>query len=135
MLSSLLSRFAIYPPPGSHCASHSFFGLEPWYKYLPTHDFNAKTCSIVNFTLLPQNGHPADIMYILIAVVDDLLRIAGLVALGFVIYGAIQYVASQGSPDKTSKAQNTITDALIGLAISIAAISIVSLIGSKLSGA
>jgi hypothetical protein len=135
MLAKLLYYFAIYPPPHSKCASNSFFGLDPWYKYLPTSDFNSSTCSIISFNILPTSKDPtSDIMFILLAVINDLLRIAGLVALGFIVYGGFQYAASQGSPDKTAKAQNTVTDALIGLAISIAALSIVSLIGSKLSG-
>jgi len=56
------------------------------------------------------------------------------VAIAFVIYGAIQYIASQGSPDATSKAQSTIINALIGLAITIVAITFVSFLGRSLGG-
>jgi hypothetical protein len=115
----------------SSCESN-FFGLIPWYHYLPSTDI--QSCNV----MIPTNGPPTaifnNIPLILLAVIDDLLRLAGIVAVGFVVYGGFQYVASQGQADKTARAQNTITDALIGLAIAIAAIAIVTLIGNKLSG-
>lgn len=134
MIISLLKILAIAP---AGCEK-SFFGLIQWYHYLPGGpggDFQG--CSIANFTFLPSNGPPrvfSDIPLVLLAVVDDLLRIAGLVAVGFVIYGAFQYVGSQGQSEKTARAQNTITDALIGLAVAVIAISAVSFLGNKLGG-
>jgi hypothetical protein len=68
----------------------------------------------------------------LLAVVDDLLVIAGLVAVIFVIYGGIRYITSQGSPNETAQAQSTIIYALVGLAIAIIAIPTVSYLGTKL---
>jgi hypothetical protein len=50
----------------------------------------------------------------------------------FIIYGAIQYTASQGNPDSMSRAQNTILNALIGLAVAIVAVAFVSFLGNKL---
>ena len=67
-----------------------------------------------------------------LAILDDLIRIAALVAVGFVIYGGIQYVTSQGSPDQTKQAQQTIINALIGLVLAILASSIVAFIGNRL---
>lgn len=141
MISPLSKILAVYP---SSCPNHSFFGLVPWYHYLPSGDFidssGKASCNITNFTFLPTHSITtgvnvtSDIPLVLVAVVDDLLRVAGLVAIGFIIYGGFQYVGSQGSPDKTSRAQNTITDALIGLAVAIVAISAVSFLGNKLGG-
>jgi hypothetical protein len=104
---------------------HQFFGLVPWYKYL---DLDNK-CNIVNFDLL----NAKDVSLILLAVVDDLLRLAGLLAIGYVIYGAIRYILSQGSPEETAKAQSTIINALVGLAIAMLAVGIVSFLGNQLS--
>jgi hypothetical protein len=116
-----------------HNCQNSFFGLVPWYHYLPATDFSG--CSVVNFTFLsPGSNSAGDIPLILLAVVDDLLHIAGLVAVAFVLYGGFQYVSSQGQPDKTARAQNTIIDALVGLAVAIVAISVVSFLGDKLGG-
>jgi hypothetical protein len=75
---------------------------------------------------------PKDVSLVLLAVIDDLLRLAGLLAVGYVIYGAIRYILSQGSPEETAKAQSTIVNALIGLALAMLAVGIVSFVGGKL---
>ena len=129
IVSSLLKLFAAGPPAG---CEKPFFGLVPWYHYLPSNDFSG--CNIINFTFLSKGGPNSDIPLVLLAIVDDLLRVAGIVAVGFIIYGGFQYVGSQGSSEKTARAQNTITDALVGLAIAIVAISAVSFLGDKLGG-
>jgi hypothetical protein len=133
MISPLLKILAVAP---AHCEK-SFFGLVTWYHYLPKGDF--KNCSITNFTFLPTHtitgtNIPSDIPLVLLAIVDDLLRVAGIVAVGFIIYGGYQYVGSQGQSEKTARAQNTVTDALIGLAIALVAIAAVSFLGNKLGG-
>jgi hypothetical protein len=56
------------------------------------------------------------------------------VAVGYVIYGGIQYVTSQGSPDATKKAQQTIINALIGVVLAVLAASIVAFIGNRFGG-
>jgi hypothetical protein len=84
--------------------------------------------------LQPGSNSPGDIPLILLAVVDDLLHVAGLVAVAYVLYGGFQYVSSQGQSDKTARAQNTIIDALVGVAIAVVAISVVSFLGNKLGG-
>jgi hypothetical protein len=123
MLADLLIRFGVT----AGCKPPQFLGLVPWYQYLET---DAK-CNVVNFKVLPTNGS-SDFLLIALAIVDDLLRIAGLVAVGYIIYGGILYVTSQGSPDQTGKAQNTILNALIGLIISVIAVAFVSFIGNKI---
>lgn len=110
----------------SHCKP-TFFGLKPWYYYLKQDG----SCNVIEFQFLPTNGQ-SDVLLILLALTDDLLRLAGLVAIGFVIYGGILYVTSQGSPDQTAKAQNTIQNSLIGLIIAIVATAFVAFIGSKI---
>jgi len=67
-----------------------------------------------------------------LAIVDILLRIVGLVSVGFVIYGGFRYITSQGEPDATKKALATVVNALIGMAIAIFAVTIVSFMGSTL---
>jgi hypothetical protein len=131
MLGPLLKILAVAPAT----CEKSFFGLITWYHYLPPQDFldsaGNPSCNITGFTFLGSNS---DIPLILLAVVDDLLRIAGIVAVAFVLYGGFQYVGSQGQPEKTARAQNTITDALIGLAAALVAIAAVSFLGNKLGG-
>ncbi len=117
--------------------SGGFFGLSPWWAYLPSSSYfngDKSTCEITNFNVLGGGGQPSDAALVLLAVVDDLLRVAGLVAVGFIIYGAFQYVGSQGNSEQTAKAQSTIINALIGLAIAVTAVVFVSFLGSQLGG-
>lgn len=123
MIMQLLSQFSVT----SGCSEPQFFGLRTWYHYLDTDS----QCNIVNFNVIGGTSG-SDFMLIAIAIVDDLLRIAGLVAIGFIIYGGILYVTSQGSPDQTSKAQGTIQNALVGLVFAIIAVSIVTFLGDRL---
>jgi hypothetical protein len=74
---------------------------------------------------------PDDVLLILLAIIDDLLIIAGLAAVVFVIYAGIRYITSQGSANETAQAQSTIIYALIGLAITVIAIPTVSYLGNR----
>lgn len=121
MLHTLISNFA------AGCTPPTFFGLKPWYAYLETDG----QCNVVNFEVLPRTG-VSDFLLVALAIVDDLLRIAGFVAIGFIIYGGILYVTSQGSPDQTGKAQNTIINALVGLVMAVLATAFVSFIGNRI---
>src|SRR5277367_1850561 len=102
MIPNSLYILATYSTYAQKCKPGTLFGLIPWYKYLPYSDF--KDCgNIQTFNFLPTSGvSGSDIPLILLAIVDDLLRVAGIVAVGFVIYGAIQFVVSQGQPEKTA---------------------------------
>lgn len=106
--------------------SKQFFGLPTWYKYLETQTNGSGTCDIINFKV------PGDFLLVGLAVVDILLRLVGLLAVFYVIYGGIQYVTSQGQPEQTAKAQSTIISALIGMAIAFIAVAAVAFIGHKL---
>jgi len=121
----------------SPAAKSAFFGLVPWYQYLSLAQNPSDTagCIISNFQDTSANGifgKDSPLFLIALAVLDDLLRIAALVAVGYVIWGGIQYVTSQGSPDSTRKAQQTIINALIGVAIAILAAAMVGFVGNSL---
>lgn len=122
-MDALLTLFAATCKP-------TFFSLVPWYQYLKLNG----GCGIENFQILPGNGAPSSIPLILLAIIDDLLRVAGLMAVFFIIYAGVQYISSQGNPDQASKAQNTIINALIGLAIALISIGFVSYLGNALGG-
>jgi len=106
------------------CTAHVFFGLPTWYSYL--------TCQKdAQGHLVPIITGPADVWLILAAVIDILLRLSALIAIGFVVYGGVQYTTSQGQPDATAKARNTIISALVGLAIAISAAAMVAFIAGR----
>lgn len=92
----------------------------PWYKYLD--------CT---------NGSPdtggmkiADVVAkIAVAIIELLTRLAGLVAVGFIVYGSIQYITSQGEPEGLKNAKSTIANALIGFIIVVVAVSLIQFMG------
>ncbi len=106
-----------------------FFGLPLWYKYLDQQTVRDST-SGVDVCNAKLNGI-SDIWLIVAAVIEALLRVASLVAIGFTIYGGIQYMISQGAPDKTKQSQATVINAFVGLVISIVAAAIVSFIAGR----
>jgi hypothetical protein len=126
MIEILTTKFAMI---GAQCNHPQFFGLKPWYNYLTTDG----ACNVQNFQVLNStSGGTSDFLLIALVLVDDLLRIAGLVAIAFIIYGGFLYLTSEGSPDQTQQAQNTIKNSLIGLIIAVVAVSFVSFIGNRL---
>jgi type IV secretion system pilin len=111
------------------CTGGSFLGFPHWYEYL-----NGQTIPAVNDVpaqCVPQISSISDIWLIVAAIVDMLLRLAGLVSIAFVIYGGIMFITSQGDPGKTNKARQTIINALIGVSISIVATIVVTFIAGQ----
>lgn len=95
-----------------------------WYKYLnPT--FENGECKI-------NAPFPESIGKILLAVFEIILRLAGILAVIFTIWGGFQFILSQGEPERSSNARSTIINALIGLAIAVSSVAIVNLIGRNL---
>lgn len=106
----------------------SFFGLHSWFHYLNvTRSGNPAICQV-------QFQFPDDVPLVALAIIDDLLMIAGVVAVFYVVYGGIRYITSQGSPEEVSKAQGTVLNAIIGLVICLFSIGIVSYIGTHYGG-
>jgi ABC-type Fe3+ transport system permease subunit len=110
---SLVSHFAI-----SGC-SH-FLGFPTWYEYLKG------TCDSPTITSIN------DVWLIVAAIIEILLRIAGMAAVAFVMYGGFQYLTSQAEPDAVNKARQTIINALVGLAIAILAATLVNFVAGSI---
>lgn len=131
MLHQIVSFFA------QQCAPTSFFGIPSWYEYLyragyvePVRHNGMTTCE-VNLEFVSDRGvlnlEPLGLIFL--GALDILLRIGALVAVAFIVYGGIQYVLSQGEPDRAKKAFGTILNGVIGLAIMVIAAAIVAFIG------
>ncbi len=119
-ISKLSSFFAAIP-----CNKHGFFFLPPWWEFLPEGKF-AGDCSIQSFNF------PGDLLAVGLAVVDMLLRVAGLVAIVSVIIAGISYITAGGQVEKTASARKRIYNSLIGLAIVAIASGFVAFIGNTL---
>ncbi len=104
------------------CSQSTFFGIKPWYQYVPTKSL--PTGCQFDFSLVGIGG----IWLILAGIIDILLRVGALVAVGYFIYGAFKMVTSQGSPEGVKSARETMTNALIGLVITILATWIIGYI-------
>lgn len=117
-----------------------FLGLEPWYHFMPDSEFGrgGDACAIRCFNIFPQNADnecgqsSSDIPGIVLAIIDDLLRIAALVAVVYIIIGSFEFVGSRGNSERAASAQSTIISALTGLAISMVAVALVSFLGDQL---
>ncbi len=102
--------------------SSKLLGFPTWYEYLSCTGSPATS---------PELNSLSDIWLIVAAVIEILLRIAALIAVGIIIYAGIQYSTSQGRPEETSKALSTIISAAIGLAICILSAVIVTFIAGS----
>jgi hypothetical protein len=143
LLNTKASALAIPAPvivaDQADACTKGFFGLRPWYYYMGNELDNK--CGVKCFNIFVQaQGNPnecgetkSDIPGIALAIIDDLLRVAGLVAIFFVIMGAFEYVASRGNAERAASAQSTILAALTGLAISLVAVAFISFLGNRLS--
>ncbi len=115
---------AVFSQIAAACPNSGFFGFPTWYKYLNSVTDSQGSC-------VPKISGLSDIWLIVAAVIDILLRISALVAVGFVVYGGVQYITSEGEPDKTSRARGTIINALIGLVIAVGATVLITFVASQ----
>lgn len=118
MITELISHFAA----DAACSTGSFFGLPTWYAYLPQKAY--PDCS-------PQIQSLSDVWLIVAAIVEILLRLAALAAIVMVIYGGVEFISSQGNPDKAHQARGTIINSLIGLVIAVVAAATVTFIAGR----
>lgn len=109
----------------------TILGLPTWYRHLEgrTEQVNPNegaTCQVKISGL-------SDIWKVVAALTEALLRIASLVTIGFIVFGGITYILSQGAPDKTKQALSTIISALVGLVITIIAATVISFIAGSIN--
>ena len=116
--------------------SSSFLGLPTWYKYLKVDKVNGN-CEIVMPEKVPPPTHGSKIdvgaaaSRVLLAVFEIILRIGGILAVVFVVWGGIQYQLAQGEPERLGNARSVIINSLIGLAIAVSSTAIVNLVANN----
>ncbi len=133
------------PSSAGNCAPNSnwILGFPTWYKYLtPTFNSTSQRCEVVFQIAKPitrGNGSKGfdtpstgDIGKVFLAIVEILLRISGMVAVGFIVFGGFQFLISQGDPQKAVGARHTILNALIGLVIAAIAVFVVQLLAKNI---
>ena len=107
----------------------SFFFFPNWWEYLPASEKPnpSLNCSISGFGF-------SDIWLVVLAIIDMLLRVAGLVAIISIIIAGVAYITSSGNPEKAASARKRVYNSLIGLAIVFVASGLVAFIGNSLGG-
>lgn len=107
----------------------SVFGIPTWYKYLPGQDYVDQLTN--EYTCTPKLNSISDVWLIGAAILDILLRIAALLAVGYIVVAGVNYIRSQGQPDQTAKAQRTLINAIVGLVIAVASAVLVSFVAGR----
>lgn len=130
---------AAAPTPAEQAANdakceYRILGLPTWFRGLSVAD-TAGNCTIIDPEQLntaasgqTSNGLQNFIWRVVLNVIEMGLFIAGYVALGFVLFGGFQFLTGGSNPGQVEKARMTIINAVIGLAISMAAIAAVNLV-------
>lgn len=138
-LIAVLGVLIVFPVPVAQAAQNDqchqtsgFLGLPTWYEYLEVGPKGTDPCAIVGPTADGKFSVELALPRVGLAVIDILLRVAGMVSVVFVIASGFRYMTSQGEPENVKKAQASATNALIGLAIALLASSIVGFVGSRL---
>jgi hypothetical protein len=113
------TAIALLPARASAACVDSVAGgaIPTWHKYL-TKD---GACNI-------QFEWPNSIIGVAAAFTEILFVLGGIVAVLFIIVGGFQFIISRGEPDKIAGARRTILNALVGLVLTIMAVSIVRLV-------
>lgn len=112
------------------CADTRLLTIPTWYRglttYVPAVSPKSDQCNIKS----PNDvgGISNFIWRIALNIIEIVLQLIGYIAVGFVIFGGYRYMISAGSPDGMVKARKTITNALIGLVISLFSVAIVNLV-------
>ncbi len=110
--------------PGS--GKFQFFGFPHWWKYLQGEIDPLGKCTPVF------NNLPYDILPVGLAMIDILLRLAGLAAVISIIIAGITYITAAGSTDKITASRKRIVNSILGLAVALVAAAVVSFIGNSI---
>lgn len=110
--------------PANAANAAGFLGIPAWYDGLADSNGN-----------IDLQGKEIGTVVVIVAlnITDIALRLAGIVAVGFVIWGGIQYMLARGEPNGVANGKKTLTHAIIGLIIAIASSAIVGFVSGRLS--
>lgn len=128
---SLVPATTVSAAVGKPCPNQNVF-LPSWYDNMCVSETNPNIVSPnesgSDNAGTTGNNIGAWLAQIAINLVTLLLTIVGYVSLAYVIYGGFKYMTSGDNSSGTQAARKTITNALIGLVISIMAVAIVKFV-------
>ena len=130
------SAFAAAPATAEDC-SHRILGMPTWFRGLVKVDNGqcvTRSPSELNSAPGANDGLQVFIWRVALNLIEIALFIVGYIALFFVLFGGFQFLTGGSNPGQTEKARQTILNAVIGLAISMASIAVVNLIFRVING-
>lgn len=104
--------------------------FKPWYYGIAVGGPGA--CTIPSPTTPDEQR--AFVWTIAMNIVENFIAVAGLVAVGFVIYGGILFMLSTGDPGKAAEARKTIINALAGAIVAGTAVVLVNVVARTALG-
>ena len=99
-----------------------FLGIPPWYRGLTNSDCSLKSPSDFSKDNSNDAGIGTYVWRIALNIIEMVVVITAYVAAFFIIYGGFQFIVGGSNPSAVEKARKTITNAIIGLIIAMAAI-------------
>lgn len=113
-------------------AQAKFLDFPTWYRGFPLEVNASRDACVLAEDAFKDEEIGLIILKIALNVVDIILRLVGIIAVGFVIWGGFQYIISRGEPEHTKSAIITIRNAVVGMVIAMVAAIVVSFIVSRL---
>lgn len=95
-----------------------------WFRGLTTNNCDIESPN--------EKGIASFIWRIILNIVEFMLQLVGYISVAYIIVGGFKYMTSSGSPDGMTKAKRTITNAVVGLVISIFSVAIVNVVVNAL---
>lgn len=110
------------PQTAAAACNDTLLTFPAWFKGLTNESCDIKSPQSMS------GGISSFIWRIALNVIEFMLQLVGYIATGFIITGGYKYMTAAGRSDEIVKARKHITNAVIGLAISIFSIAIVNVI-------
>jgi hypothetical protein len=124
---AVFATVALFAPPVAAatptCKDGTVLTFPTWYRGLARND----DCRVKISQL-------SDAWIIGLNLMGVLLQAVAYAAVGYIIWGGFRYMKSRGDPGRINDAKNTITDAILGLGISLASVAIVGFVVRAVSG-
>jgi hypothetical protein len=98
------------------CAGERILTFPNWYQGLPDTNCNIQITKLTDFWVIVLN------------ILEAVIQAAGYIAVGFIIWGGIKFIKSQGDPGQINESRDTIVNASIGLAIVLVSVSIINFV-------
>ena len=133
-----MATFVMFPSGYASAVNcdKTFLGFRPWFMGLTetVKDSSNKDICVVKSPDLDKNGEATDdemsifVWKIALNVLADFTILIGYISMIFVLWAGFKYMMSNGEPGKVAQAKTMLTNALIGLVISVLATVIVNTI-------